>query len=198
MKIGLSVPGFGRACFIALLCSSVAGFAREPAPKQGKSAAAERGRYLVTLGGCNDCHSPKVFTPQGPRPDEKRLLSGHPADEKMPEVPAGLIGPKQWGALTTNDLTAWVGPWGTSYAANLTPDKTGTGGWTAQTFIKAMRTGKHMGEGRPILPPMPWQDFGKLRDSDLRAIFAYLQTLKPISNSVPPPAPPSGAVADKK
>ncbi len=193
MKKPFSARGFACPCLAALMCISIAGFAKEPAAAKGKNAAAERGRYLVTLGGCNDCHSPKVFTPQGPHPDEARLLSGHPADQKMPAVPQGLIGPNQWGAVTTNDLTGWVGPWGTSFSANLTPDKTGTGGWTPEIFIKIMRTGKHMGEGRPILPPMPWQDYGKLTDADLRAIFAYLQTLKPIANSVPPPVPPSGA-----
>ncbi len=190
------VIAFASLCAIGATYGLTSAVAAEKA--KGKNRAAERGRYLVTLGGCNDCHSPKVFTPQGPHPDESRLLSGHPADEKLPAVPQGLISPKQWGAITTNDLTAWVGPWGTSFAANLTPDKTGTGDWTAQTFIKTMRTGKHMGEGRPILPPMPWQDFGKLTDGDLRAIFAYLQTLKPVSNSVPPPIPPVPAPSAAK
>ncbi|HZQ59913.1 MAG TPA: diheme cytochrome c-553, partial [Casimicrobiaceae bacterium] len=88
------------------------------------------------------------------------------------------------------DLTAWAGPWGVSYAANLTPDKTGIAGWTVDQFIQAMRTGKHLGVGRPILPPMPWQQIGKLTDRDLRAIYAYLKSLKPIDNQVPAPTPP--------
>ena len=98
----------------------------------------KRGGYLVEYGGCHDCHSPKVMTPQGPQPDPDRLLSGHPADSKLPELPEGILGPDKWGAVTNNDLTAWFGPWGVSFAANLTPDKqTGMGNWTPELFIKA-------------------------------------------------------------
>jgi len=150
----------------------------------------ERGRYLVSYGGCNDCHSPKVFTPTGPVPDSTHLLAGHLGGPELPPVPGGLIGPNAWGAVTTNDLTAWVGPWGTSYAANLTPDSTGLGRWTADQFVATMRTGKHQGTGRPIQPPMPWQYVGSLNDDDIRAIFAYLKTIPPVTNVVPPPAAP--------
>lgn len=152
----------------------------------------KRGEYLVTIGGCNDCHSPKIFTAMGPIPDSSRLLSGHPANEKTPEVPAGVIAPDKWGGLFSNQFTAWAGPWGVSFAANLTPDQvTGIGAWNETVFIQAMTTGKHMGTGRPILPPMPWQTIGMLKDDDLKAMFAYLKSLKPIDNMVPPPIPPS-------
>jgi hypothetical protein len=162
---------------------------------QGSSGKAQlkRGEYLVTFGGCHDCHSPKVMTPNGPGPDKTRLLSGHPADAQLPPLPLGVIGPapNQWTAITNSHLTAWVGPWGTSFAANLTPDKaTGLGGWTAEQFIKTMRTGKHLGVGRPILPPMPWPDIAVLNDADLKAMFTYLKSLKPIENPVPAPIPP--------
>jgi mono/diheme cytochrome c family protein len=151
----------------------------------------KRGEYLVGFGGCNDCHTPKVFTPKGPEPDPNKLLSGHPSTAKLPETPQGIIGPEKWGALTNNDLTAWVGPWGVSFAANLTPDnRTGLGGWTEEMFIKTMRTGKHLGVGREILPPMPWYTLAVLTDKDLKAIFAYLKSLKPIENGVPQPIPP--------
>ena len=151
----------------------------------------KRGEYLVFFGGCNDCHTPKLFTPKGPEPDSNKLLSGHPSTAKLPEVPQGIIGPEQWGALTNNDLTAWVGPWGISFAANLTPDKrTGLGGWTEELFIKTMRTGKHLGDGREILPPMPWYSLAALTDGDLKAIFAYLKSIKPIENEVPQPMVP--------
>jgi len=157
-------------------------------------AEIKRGEYLVNYGGCNDCHTPKLMTPKGPQPDPSRLLSGYPANAPIPPVPpAGIIGPtpNQWGAVTNNELTAWVGPWGTSYAANLTPDvATGLGGWTADQFVKTMRTGKHLGVGREILPPMPWFDIALLNDRDLKAVFAYLKSIKPISNQVPQPAPP--------
>jgi hypothetical protein len=132
-----------------------------PAPVAAPAAQAapaespvERGKYLVTVGGCDDCHSPKVFKEQGPEPDMSRRLSGHPAADKLPKVPAFLIAPDRWGAIGTNDFTAWVGPWGTSFPANLTPDKaTGLGSWTADMFVKALKTGKHQGERGPSDPP---------------------------------------------
>ncbi|HZV55997.1 MAG TPA: diheme cytochrome c-553 [Rhodocyclaceae bacterium] len=150
-----------------------------------------RGEYLVNFGGCHDCHTPKIITPSGPAPDKKRFLSGHPENGRLSDVPKELIGPERWGAVTNNDLTAWVGPWGTSFAANLTPDKaTGLGSWSAKDFIATMRTGKHLGVGRPVLPPMPWFDVGTLNDRDLKAIFAYLHSLKSIVNKVPQPISP--------
>jgi hypothetical protein len=69
---------------------------------------------------------------------------------------------------------------------------TGLGGWTVDQFIKTMRTGKHLGVGLPILPPMPWFDIAVLTDSDLKAMFAYLKSMKPVQNPVPPPIPPKG------
>jgi mono/diheme cytochrome c family protein len=159
----------------------------------GKRAMVARGQYLVMIGGCNDCHSPKKMTPNGPVPDEARLLSGHPSNEKLAEVPPNVFGPDKWGAITNNNLTAWVGPWGTSYAPNLSPDReTGTGAWNEELFIRILRTGKFMGAGRDILPPMPWYEYAKLKDTDLKAIFAYLRSIKPVKNQVPPSvqAPP--------
>jgi mono/diheme cytochrome c family protein len=150
-----------------------------------------RGEYLIAAGTCSDCHTPKTFTPKGPVPDMSRSLSGAPADIKIPPIPAGVISPAGWGALGTNDMTAWAGPWGVSFAANLTPDKaTGIGAWTEAAFVKSLRTGKHKGVLRDILPPMPWQGLAKLTDDDLKAMFAYLQSLKPIQNKVPDPIPP--------
>lgn len=173
---------------IALSCACSVAMAQQPAKHSSSknAAAVARGRYLVTVAGCNDCHSPKIMTPQGAVVDMSRPLSGHPADEKLPALPAGVVGP--W-IVTTPDLTAWVGPWGTSFAANLTPDPTGLGNWTVQMFINSMRTGKYMGISRPILPPMPWATYNKMPDRDLEAIFAYLRTLKPISNVVPEALP---------
>jgi hypothetical protein len=179
------VAGLSVALFVS------AGMAQKKDPKV--QAMIERGKYLVTIGSCNDCHSPKVMTPKGPAVDESRPLSGSPAGMPIPALPDGVLGPDKWGAVTSNDLTVWVGPWGTSFTRNLTPDKeTGLGSWTEAMFIKALRTGKDMGEGRPILPPMPWDMIGKATDSDLKAIFAYLQSLKPSKNAVHDPIPPAG------
>lgn len=177
----------------SLLLMPGSSFAAEQKGTGDNKAMVERGHYLVTIAGCNDCHSPKKMTPNGPVPDEARLLSGHPADEKLPEVPPNIFGPGKWGAITNNNLTGWVGPWGTSYTSNLTPDmETGTGVWNEEMFIKTLRTGKFMASGRDILPPMPWQEYVKLTDADLKAIFAYLKSLNPVKNQVPAsvPAPP--------
>ena len=181
--------------FSTLLCVVVGLTTASAQSKKGMPGMkmAERGKYLVATMACDDCHSPKIFTQEGPVPDSTRPLSGHPANESLPKLPDGVVGmsPDTWGAVTTGDLTAWTGPWGTSFTANLTPDKeTGLGSWTEEMFVKTIRTGKHMGTGRDILPPMPWQSFRQLTDSDLKSIFAYLKTLKPISNAVPDPIPP--------
>jgi len=154
----------------------------------GEMSKVERGKYLVNLGQCHDCHSPKVWSPEGmPSPDPARLLSGHPADEALPKYEKAWAAPGQWVLLSKN-FTAFVGPWGVSYAANLTPDdQTGVGLWTEEIFLAAMRTGKHMGNGRPILPPMPWPGIAQVSDEDLSAMFAYLKSLPPVKNPVPAP-----------
>lgn len=151
----------------------------------------DRGKYLVNFGGCNDCHSPKIMTQMGPIPDTTKLLSGRPAGMQLPMIDTTMLKQNQW-VLTSPDLTAWMGPWGISYPVNLTPDSpTGIGNWTDELFIKAMRSGKHMGVGRPILPPMPWQSLAGLTDEDLKAILAYLKSLPPINNQVPDPVTPN-------
>jgi len=161
-------------------------------PKKAEAARVERGRYLVAYGGCNDCHTPLKMTEHGPLPDISRMLSGHPHETKLP--PPDLK-PGPWFAATAG-MTAWAGPWGISYAPNITSDaKTGLGIWTEEIFVKTMRTGKHMGVGRDILPPMPWRSIGSLNDEDLKAIFAYLKTVPPINNSAPHAVPPNGAAS---
>ena len=148
------------------------------------------GHHLVEVIGCNDCHTPKKMTSTGPVPDTSLMLSGHPAIMPAPNVNRNEMESK--GLAVTNDMTAWVGPWGISYAANLTPDETGIGNWSEAQFIRCIREGKSKGleNGRPLLPPMPWQDFALMKDEELKAIFAYLKSIKPINNVVPPPAPP--------
>ncbi len=145
-----------------------------------------RGAYLVRTMGCNDCHTPLKMGPKGPEPDMTRMLTGHPADLKMPPAPDLGKGPWMMSAAAT--MTAFAGPWGVSYAANLTPDpETGIGNWTEKTFVDALRTGKHMGKGRPILPPMPFAGIAGASDKDLHAIFVYLKSLAPVKNAVPQP-----------
>jgi len=175
---------------LAVVAATTAQCARTSASGRDEHrVTAERGRYLVESIGCGDCHTPKKMGANGPEPDTTRLLSGHPEGEQVPPPPPPK-GP--WIAGTTWDMTAWSGPWGVSYAANLTPDQnSGIGIWTEQMFVDAIRTGKHMGVSRPILPPMPWQALRSLNDEDLKSIFAYLKSLPGVSNHVPDPIQPT-------
>jgi hypothetical protein len=180
--------------FLGIL-AAMAACRTTPAPTVDTDASSpvKRGEYLVSVLGCDDCHTTKTMTASGPAPDMSRRLAGHWADPGLPAPPKLPEGP--WGVVTTMSLTAWSGPWGVSYAINLTPDEeTGIGVWTEDAFVKGIRTGKHMGVGRPILPPMPWMDFAHLTDGDLKAVFAYLKSLPPVKNLVPNPViatPPS-------
>jgi hypothetical protein len=174
-----------------LLVSACAGQPAPPPQAQATPAAppppspVERGKYLVVAGGCNDCHTPMKIGPNGPEPDMSRMLSGHPETLKISKPPK-LEAP--WMAAASATFTAWAGPWGISYSANLTPDQnTGLGIWTEDMFLRAIKEGKHMGTSRPILPPMPWPAFRNYSDDDLKATFAYLKTIPPIHNQVPDP-----------
>ncbi len=153
-------------------------------PPLSQQELIKRGRYLTTIGACHDCHSPKVMTPRGPEPDPTRLLSGHPMNDPIPAI----RGNENW-ILFSQDLTSFVGPWGVSYSANLTPDDTGIGAWSFDQFKTAIRKGKYKGlEGsRDLLPPMPWQMYRNFTDDDLLAIFTFLKSLPPIHNQVPAP-----------
>jgi len=156
----------------------------------GFESQVEWGRHLVTVSACQDCHSPKIITPQGPEIDSSHMLAGHLAGSPEPDVNKKEM--QQKGLVVTNDLTTWVGPWGTSYTANLTSDATGIGNWTEAQFLLAIKEGKYKGlpGSRNLLPPMPWQMYRNLRDEELKAIFAYLQTTTPVKNIVPQPLPP--------
>ncbi|HEX4823045.1 MAG TPA: hypothetical protein VFV19_01910 [Candidatus Polarisedimenticolaceae bacterium] len=166
-----------------------------PIPAMAEGAPADRvarGAYLVRIMVCNDCHTPFKMGGSGPEPDMSRMLSGHPQELEMPPAPALPAGPWGWAGAVTN--TAFSGPWGTSFTANLTPDpETGLGKWTEKMFLDTLRTGRHQGIGRPVLPPMPWPMYGKATDDDLEAIFAYLQSIPPVKNKVPQPVDPPQA-----
>jgi hypothetical protein len=151
----------------------------------------ERGKYLVTFGGCHDCHTPKIAGPDGmPVLDASKLLSGHPENSSVPSwSPEDL---QRRGVMVTSNqsLTAWAGPWGVSFAINLTPDiETGIGEWSEEAFIRVARSGKHQGQpnGRNILPPMPWFNMKDLTEADLKAMWVYLRSLPPIKNQIPLP-----------
>ncbi|MBV9961499.1 MAG: c-type cytochrome [Parafilimonas sp.] len=158
----------------------------------GYASQAEWGKHLVATGGCNDCHTPKKMSDKGPADDMDLMLSGHPS--QLP-APALLPGQLKKGLAATQDLTAWNGPWGTSYSANLTPDSTGIGAWTEQQFITCIRQDvfKGIAGSRPLMPPMPVAGVNNYTDDELKAIFAFLKTIKPIHNVVPDYQPPVAA-----
>ena len=178
----------GTSCFAIGIgvFSSVGAQSVRPLPQPPAGVSVERGKYLVTAQDCNGCHTPF----KNGAPDMTRMLSGHPQAvtvTRKPTLPAG------WATAISDSNTAWAGPWGVSFTTNLTPDRgTGMGTWTEQMFISTIRNGKHAGNGRALLPPMPWQMYGQLSDDDLKSIFAYLKSIPPIANRVPPAliAPP--------
>jgi mono/diheme cytochrome c family protein len=182
---------FGQAASAAQASEARASAdAAAPARSERLTAAQARGKYLVSTSACMDCHTPWKMGDKGPEPDLARLYSGHPEALKMPPAPTLPEGPWVMTAGATN--TAWAGPWGVSFTANLTPDvETGLGRWTEADFIRTIRTGRHMGRGRDVLPPMPVAVYQHFTDRDLKAIFAYLRTLPPIRNKVPDPVPPA-------
>jgi hypothetical protein len=179
----------GPVVGLALLFGCSAPPAQDTRTGAPAMSPAERGEFLVQVGACNDCHTPFHMGPQGPEPDMTRMLSGHPQDLVMPPPPDPGDSPWNWGGAATN--TAFFGPWGVTYAINLTPDTTsGTGAWTEEMFVQSIRTGKHWGSGRQIMPPMPWSWYAVYPEEDLRAIYAYLRTVPAIHNEVPPYQPP--------
>lgn len=179
------------AIIVAANAARPAAKPQPPAPKKmTRAEQIERGKYMVTIGGCHDCHTPWVMQPNGqPGPDLSRALSGHPQDFPIKEP--NKFKSDRWGYAGAATNTAFSGPWGVSFAANLTPDKmTGTGIWTFDIFKNTIRNGRHWGVARPLLPPMPWFNYREMTDEDLEAVFVYTRTLKPISNQVQEPIPP--------
>ncbi len=188
MKTRQLITVFTIIALSLAVAATITGANRSNARKEAAVQAAateriKRGEYLVTIGGCNDCHTPWKMGPNGPEPDMSRKLSGHPENMPMPPAPPAK-GPWVVSAAGTN--TAWAGPWGVSFTRNLTPDPlTGIGIWDEAMFIRTIRSGRHWGTSRPILPPMPWFNYAKMTDEDLKAVYAYLRTIPPVKNQVP-------------
>jgi mono/diheme cytochrome c family protein len=170
-------------------------YASTPVAATGPNAdKVRRGKYVVTTSGCNDCHTPFKMGPNGPEPDMSRMLSGHP-EQVVINAPAKSPG-GPWNMLAAETNTAFSGPWGVSFTANLTPDpETGLGKWTFRNFKDTIRSGRHHGRGRAILPPMPIAMYRHMTDEDLEAVFTYLQSIPAISNRVQEPLPPEAAPA---
>ncbi len=147
----------------------------------------KRGSYLVNAIGCDDCHSPKKMGPHGPEIIEETRFGGYPAGRPIAKTDSNTI--KNGWMMLGADLTSAVGPWGMSFAGNISSDETGIGNWTEQQFMTAIRKGKYKGlEGsRDLLPPMPWFVYKNLTDDDLRSVFAFLKSTRPVKNIVPAP-----------
>jgi hypothetical protein len=191
-----AAAGLGLSLAVAVAAHTPGG-AAEGAPAVEKRKLdpklVERGGYLVRIAGCNDCHTPyKLDEALGmPVPDMTRALSGHPADGPDP---AGAYAKPDMGVMGPT-MTSFALPFGIVYASNITSDPTtGIGSWREAAFVKSMRTGRHGGSGRPILPPMPWQNVAAMTDEDLSAVYAYLQSTAPIKNAVPKPKVPPEAM----
>lgn len=171
-----------KPAVVGLILFSVGGSSAVLAASSNADAVS-RGAYLVNSFGCADCHTSMKMGPKGPEPDQSRVLSGHPEQLKLSPPPKA---DESWAWFGSATNTAYAGPWGISYAANITSDKeTGLGAWKEDDFVKAIKTGKHAGVGRPIMPPMPWLAMSHMTEDDLRAIFQYLQTVPPVRNCAP-------------
>ena len=194
-RTGVAPALFALGTALALRAASAAGAAAgEAASAQADPAQVDRGRYLVTVLGCNDCHTPWRMGENGPEPDMSRMLSGHPQQLVLPPPPA--LTPGAWESASWSTVTAWAGPWGISYTRNLTPDKeTGLGSWTEKEFVATLRTGRERGIGRELQPPMPWPAYGQATDADLAAVFAYLRSIPAVANRVPDNLPPAAPPA---
>ena len=158
--------------------------------QKDNTAKVEYGKLLTEEFGCVDCHSPKIMENDFLVNDPERLFSGHPEDNVLPQFPPEIIGPDKWRGLYTNSMTAWGGPWGISYSANLTPDKeTGIGNLSEKNFVSILSLGIHSNMNRKLMQPMPWKEISTLSGKDLNAIYVYLRTLKPVKNKVPESVP---------
>jgi len=168
-------------------CNTGSNKTQSAATAVSKDSLIKRGAYLVTIGGCDDCHSPKKMGPMGPEVDPELRLSGFPASRPLPKFDSNFA--KKGLMMMNEDGTAAAGPWGISFTGNLTSDATGAGSWPVENFVTALRKGKLKGHqgGRDLLPPMPWQNYSQMTDDDLRALHAFLQSTKPVENIVPAP-----------
>lgn len=177
----------GAVMFALIACTDGSARSENKQVVINKDSLIKRGSYLVNAMGCDDCHSPKIFNPTGFEIDMEHRFSGYLATNPKSKANTSVM--KDGWMLFKMDLTSAVGPWGQSYAANISSDATGIGNWTEEQFIRALREGKSKGlkESRPLLPPMPWFVYKNMSDTDLKAIFAFLKTTKPIENRVPGP-----------
>ena len=164
MKTNIIITALVLFSLLLANCTKESSSLPKPMAKEATKSASmshadmvKRGAYIVSTSACDDCHTPKKMTDKGPVFDMSLRLSGHRTGSQLAVIKDKSI-LKDY-ALCNMELTGWIGPWGTSYAANLTPDDTGLGSWSPEQFKKAIKEGKFKGldGGRPIMPPMPWE-----------------------------------------
>lgn len=145
----------------------------------------KEGQRLVAALDCEICHSPKRMGPKGPEIIPELRFGGHQAGTQLPPYDEKTV--KAGWALFAPDFTSIIGPWGQSYAGNISSDSTGIGMWTEEQFKKVLREGKYKGldNTRPILPPMPWEAYKNLTDEEISKVFAFLKSTSPVKNVVP-------------
>lgn len=145
--------------FVLLLATGCQQAASHSSGTEGNASLLNRGKYLVTIMACADCHNTGNFSPN----PEKGYLQGATVGFEIPGM-------------------------GIFYPPNLTPDRTaGIGTWSEADIVTALRTGKTP-DGRELAPVMPSRHYAALTDEDAKAIAAYLKSLPPSPNKVSPPA----------
>lgn len=150
---------FGLAFLVSTLAFS--------SPVLANEHEVKRGEYLVTISGCNDCHTPGYFLG---KPDQDRFLGGSDVGFEIPGV-------------------------GVFVGRNITPDKeTGIGSWTTEQIVTAIQTGQRP-DGRVLAPIMPWHAFAQLTAEDARAIALFLQSVEPVTQAIPGPFKPGEKVS---
>ncbi len=147
--------------YSAIACTALAAMTAACNNQPTAEETIARGKYLVSIAGCTDCHTPGNFTGM---PDASKALSG-------------------------SDVAFFLPGMGYFYPPNLTNDMTGLAQWTPAQIVTALRTGVRP-DGRKLAPIMPWMNLANLTDQDANAIAAYLKSLPGIMHQVPPPAGP--------
>src|SRR5687767_2244328 len=175
MRALITIAAMSAACLLLTQCTD----GTKDDPGEVKSTTTSQygafesqekwGENLVKNGGCHDCHTPKKMGPNGPENDMSLMLSGHPAKQPPSDFDAKEAAKK--GLIVTQTFTSWTGPWGVTYAVNLTSDSTGIGAWKEDQFVKALKERKWMGlDGtRPLMPPMSMMPACDMRDDELKA-----------------------------
>jgi hypothetical protein len=184
MRHSFRIASFVLLCFVLVNACNNEATTTSVTPPSVKDKVKE-GEHLVAILDCEICHSTKRMGPQGPELVPELRFGGHQAGTVLPPYDDKTV--KAGWALFAEDFTSFVGPWGHTFAGNISSDSTGIGMWTEDQFKKVLREGKYKGldNTRPILPPMPWQAYKNLTDEEISSIFAYLKTTSPVKNVVP-------------